>query len=285
MFEAFFTNPFIIMALVAGLGSSITSGIMGSFVVVKRIVFISGSIAHSVLGGMGFFLWLNRSWDITWITPIQGAVIAALIAAVLIGWIHLEYREREDTVIAALWASGMSVGVVFIALTPGYNVELANYLFGNILWVTRSDLMMLFWLDLVIISLVAIFRHQFLAICFDQQQATLQGIPVRAFYMLLLCLIALSVVLLIQIVGAILVISMLAIPAAIANSLTHRFSLMMVFAVLIGCFFTFIGMVLSYQLNWPPGATIALTASVFYVLSFILKRKEVTWHTNESKSF
>jgi len=271
MIEALFTHPFLYMALFAGFAASITSGIMGSFVVVKRIVFISGSIAHSVLGGMGFFLWLQRSFGIPWITPMQGAIVAAIISALLIGWIHMEYRQREDTVIAALWSTGMSIGVIFIALTPGYNVELMHYLFGNILWVTRADILTLLALDAIVIVLIALFRHQFLAICFDEQQAKLQNVPIKLFYLLLLCLIALSVVLLIQIVGAILVIAMLAIPAAIASNITHRFTIIMMLAVLIGCFFTLIGTAASYQLNWPPGATIALVAAVCYLLSFRFK--------------
>ncbi|NGX60359.1 MAG: Manganese transport system membrane protein MntB [Chlamydiae bacterium] len=268
MIEAFFTNSFLYMALLAGLAASITSGVMGSFVVIKRIVFVSGSIAHSVLGGMGLFLYLQRTFDISWLTPIQGAIVAAILSALLIGWIRLEYRQREDTVIAALWSTGMSLGVIFIALTPGYNVELMHYLFGNILWVTKRDVIMLFSLDVVVLILVALFRHQFLAICFDEQQARLQKVPVKFFYLLLLCLIALSVVLLIQVVGAILVIAMLAIPAAIASSFTHRFTKMMIYAVLIGCFFTILGTGASYQLNWPPGATIALVAAIFYLFSF-----------------
>lgn len=273
MIEALFTHPFLYMALLAGLAASITSGVIGSFVVAKRIVFISGSISHSVLGGMGFFLWLNRTYNISWLTPMQGAIVAAILSALLIGWVHLNYREREDTVIAALWSTGMSLGVIFIALTPGYNVELMHYLFGNILWVTRSDLIMLFSLDLIVIVIVALFRHQFITICFDEQQARLQNISVNFFYLLLLCLIALSVVLLIQVVGAILVISMLAIPAAIASNFTHRFGKMIILAVLVGGLICFIGTAASYQLNWPPGATIALAAALLYLLTFTLKRK------------
>ncbi len=260
------------MALLAGFAASVTSGVMGCFVVIKRIVFISGSIAHSVLGGMGLFLWIQRTYDIPWITPIQGAIVAAIASALLIGWIHLEYKQRQDTVIAALWSTGMSIGVIFIALTPGYNVELMHYLFGNILWVTKGDVWMLSILAVIVIIMVALFRHPFLAICFDDEQAKLQKIPVKFFYLLLLCLIALSVVLLIQVVGAILVIAMLAIPAAIASQMTHYFPKMVLLAVLIGCFFTLTGTLASYQLNWPPGATIALVAAVFYLLSFTKKR-------------
>ena len=268
-----FTNPFLQMALLAGCAASITSGIVGSYVVVKRIVFISGSIAHSVLGGMGFFLWLRRTYHIEWITPLQGALVAAILSAFLIGWIHLKYRQREDTVIAALWSTGMSVGVIFIALTPGYNVELMNFLFGNILWVTQEDLLILLTLDVIVLVIALLFHNRFLAICYDEQQAFLQGISVSSLYLLLLCLVAISIVLLIQVVGSILIITMLAIPAAIAGSFTHKLSIMMVLAVIIGCVFSILGIGLSYQLNWPPGATISLTAAAFYLLQLMVLKK------------
>jgi zinc transport system permease protein len=266
------TSPFFLMALFAGFAASITGGIIGSYVVVKRIVFISGSIAHSVLGGMGLCVWLRRTFEITWLNPLHGALFAAILSALLIGWIHLKYREREDTAIAALWSTGMSIGVVFIAITPGYNVEMMNFLFGNILWVSSGDLMMLLALAGIVIVTTAIFHRKFLAICFDEEQALLQAIPVNILYLLLLCLVAISVVLLIQVVGAILVISMLAIPAAIAGNFTHRLSVMMILAVILGCLFSGIGLVMSYQINWPPGATIALTSAVGYMISLVWGR-------------
>lgn len=266
-FHALSHNPFLFLALFAGLAASCASGIIGSYVVVKRIVSLSGSVAHSVLGGMGFFLWLRRiySWD--FLTPLYGALFAGILSALLMGWIHLKYREREDTVIAALWATGMSVGVIFIALTPGYNVELMNFLFGNILWVTQRDIHLLLVLDGLILTTVALCYRRFLAICFDETQACLQGLQVKTLYLLLLCLVAISVVLLIQVVGAILVIAMLAIPAAIAGTLTSRLSSMMGLAVVLGCLFTGAGMYTSYTLNWPPGATICLFSAVVYALS------------------
>ncbi len=263
------SNPLLPMVLLAGLAISITSGLIGSYVVVKRIVFISGSIAHSVLGGMGLFLWLRRTYDIAWLTPLAGALVAAVISAFLIGWIRMKYREREDTVIAALWSLGMAIGVIFVSLTPGYNVELIHFLFGNILWVTRADIQLLFSLDIVIIILILLFHRRFLALCFDEKQALLQKVPVQSLYFLLLVLIALSVVLLIQIVGAILVIAMLAIPAAIAGSFTHRLSTMMMLAIGVSAFLTTGGTLLAFELNWPPGATMALLASVLYMIHFI----------------
>lgn len=270
-----FTNPFLQTALLAGLAASIASGIIGSYVVVKRIVFISGSIAHSVLGGMGLFLWLRRTYDINWLTPLQGALLAALASALLIGWIHLKYRQREDTVIAALWSTGMAVGVIFVSMTPGFNVELMNFLFGNILWVSQGDLLALIALDLIVLGVNAFFHHSFVAICFDEEQATLQGLPVHALYLLLLCLVAISVVLLIQIVGAILVIAMLAIPAAIAGNYCHRLSSMMLIATLLNASFTLIGMASAYALNWPPGATIALTAALCYLVTLFTARAKL----------
>ena len=265
-------HTFLLMALFAGFAASITGGIVGSYVVVKRIVFISGSIAHSVLGGMGLCLWLKRVYGVTWVSPIQGALVAALISAFLIGWIHLKYRQREDTVIAAIWSTGMAIGVIFIALTPGYNVELTNFLFGNILWISHSDLWMLAGLDFVVLLTAFLFHRKFLAVCFDEDQAALQGMRVNAVYMTLLSLVAISTVILIQVVGAILVIAMLAIPAAIASQFTHRLAKMMTISVLLSCLFMAVGLMTSYQLNWPPGATISLIAALFYLGSLVIKR-------------
>ncbi len=262
-------NPFLPMALLAGCVAAVTSGIMGSYIVVKRIVFLSGSIAHSVLGGMGLFLWLKRVHGVTCITPLQGALVAAILSAFVIGWIHLRYREREDTVIAAIWSTGMAIGVIFISLTPGYNVELMNFLFGNILWVTKSDIYLLIGLDFLVILSTLLCYRKFLAVSFDEEQTALQGISVHGYYLFLLCLVAISVVVLIEVVGAILVITMLAIPAAIAGSWTKNLKKMMGIAVLLGCLFTGVGLGASFQLNWPPGATIALVAALFYIGNFL----------------
>ncbi|MES2122325.1 MAG: metal ABC transporter permease [Chlamydiota bacterium] len=262
-------NPFLFMALAAGCAASFASGIIGSFVVVKRIVSLSGSIAHSVLGGMGVFLWLKRTYGLDFLSPLQGALAAGILSAFAMGWIRLKYREREDTVIAAIWSTGMSIGVIFIALTPGYNVELLNFLFGNILWVTHSDIYLLLSLDVLIGAAVALFYRKFLAICFDEEQAHLQKLPVGRIYLLLLCLVAISVVLLIQVVGAILVITMLAIPAAIAATMTNHLAKMMLYATLLGVLFTLLGLFCSYELNWPPGATISLIAALGYSVNLL----------------
>lgn len=262
-------NSFLWMALLAGVAASINGGIIGSYVVTKRIVFISGSISHAVLGGMGLFLFLKRTYNLDFLSPMQGALLSALASAALLGWVHLKYKEREDSIIAATWATGMAIGVIFITFTPGYNVELMNFLFGNILWVTKADLWTIGCLDVVTLACTLLFYRRFQAICFDEEQAALQGIRVRSLYILLLCLIALSVVVLIQSVGAILVISMLTMPAAFASSITRKLSSMMLVATLAGAVFTCLGMYSSYELNWPPGATTTLIAAFFYALSLL----------------
>src|SRR5690242_14284518 len=121
---AVFENPFLQMALFGGLLASVSSGVIGSYVVVKRIAFIAGSIAHSVLGGMGFFLWMQRTYDLPYLHPMIGAFLGAIASALILGWVQLRYKQREDALIAALWSTGMAIGVIFIALTPGSNVEL-----------------------------------------------------------------------------------------------------------------------------------------------------------------
>lgn len=269
-FEALRTNPLIFSAVIAGLAASVVSGIIGSYVVVKRIVFISGSISHAVLAGIGLSLWLERGKGVTWISPLYGALVAAILSALIIGWIYLYYRQREDTVIAALWSIGMAIGILFISQTPGSNVELANLLVGNILWVSPQDLMILFGLDLIVLITVLFLHKKFLAICFDEEQARLQGVHVDALYMLLLMLISVAIVLLIQVVGIVLVMTMLTIPAAIANLFTTRLSWMMGLAVLFSAIFCLFGTTMSYYLDWPGGATIAFFAGIVYVVSLLL---------------
>ncbi|MEZ5315072.1 MAG: metal ABC transporter permease [Chlamydiales bacterium] len=273
--DALLTTPILQMALLAAIGSSFASGVIGSYVVVKRIVSISGSIAHSVLSGLGAALWLERVHGISWFSPFYGALMTAIISALIIGYVHLYYREREDAIIAMIWSTGMSLGVVFVSQVPGFNVELMNFLLGNVLWVTSWDLWMLGSLDLIILITVLIFHKKFLTLCFDEKQAELQGVPVVSLYLLLLVLIALTIVLLIHVVGIILVLSMLALPASIAGNFTYRFSRMMMIAVLLNIAFCLGGLAISYRLDWPVGATIALFSAIIYTLSLRFKKRLV----------
>ncbi len=266
-FDAILSNHLLLYALIAGLVASVVGGIIGSYVVVKRVAFISGSISHSVIGGLGFFLWLERTKDIAFASPLQGALLAGVLSAVIIGWVHLKYRQREDAVIAAIWSIGMAIGILFISQTPGYNVELTNFLVGNLLWVSPQDLVILSILDACVIVTCYLLHYRLLAICFDEDQARLQGLAVNRLYLLLLSLIAITVVLLMQVVGIILVMTMLTLPATIANLYTNKLSRMMGISILLSMAFCFVGMLLSFHLDWPAGATIALVAGICYGLA------------------
>jgi zinc transport system permease protein len=257
-------QSFMQNAVIIGLLASVACGVMGTYVVVRRIVFISGGISHTVLGGMGIAYYYGYN-------PIHGAVVAALVAALVIGFVSLHYHQYEDTLIGALWAVGMAVGVLFIYKTPGYNVDLMSYLFGNILMVKAESVRLLAYLDALIIVAVLLFYKRFLAVCFDEEYSQLQGIGVVSTYLLLLCLIALTVVILIQVVGIILVIALLTLPAATARYYTHNLVQMMVLASILGTVFTTSGLIVSYQPNLPAGATIIVIAGMAYLLATILK--------------
>lgn len=260
--QALPNHTFLQNALLAGILASIGCGMMGTYVVVKRIGFLAGGIAHAVLGGMGIAYYFGRS-------PLGGALGAALLAALIIGWVNLRGQEHEDTLIAALWSLGMAIGILFISQTPGYNVDLMSYLFGNILMVPCADLFLMSGVDAVIVLSVLLFRKQFVAVAFDEEFAEVRGVNVTFFY-LLLCLVALTVVLLIQVVGLILVIALLTLPAAIAAQYVRSVGRMMWVAMGLGAMFTTMGLALSYEPNLPAGPSIILLAGATYLLSTLV---------------
>lgn len=266
-FYSLLNHAFLQNAIIAGILASIVCGITGTFVIIKRITFISGGIAHTVLGGIGIAYYLG-------IEPLIGAFVFAILAAVIIGLIKLKGAQHEDTVIGALWAVGMALGLIFMYLTPGYKSDLMTYLFGNILLVTRSDLWVLLILNLVIIGSIFVFYRQFIAIAFDEKYARISGLKVNLLYIFLLILIALTIVVLIQIVGIILVIALLTLPAAIAFLFSRSPATMMLIAAVLGIIFTGSGIVLSYSANLPTGATIIILSGIAYFISLFLKRKK-----------
>ena len=263
--EVVSSQSFMQNAIAGGILASVACGAIGSYVVVKRISYLAGGIAHAVLGGMGIAYYLGRS-------PIEGAFVSALVFAFILGWVSLRMQQQEDTIIGALWAGGMAVGVLFISQTPGYNVDLMSFLFGNILMIAPEDLYWIAGLDLLILVIVFLFYKQFISVSFDEEFARLRGIPVERFYLLFLSLVALTVVILIQIVGLILVIALLTLPAAIAGLYVRSLNLMMILAALFGMIFTTGGLALSYQPDLPPGPTIILLAGTFYLISLIFNR-------------
>ena len=258
-------HAFLQTAVIAGLLASLGCGVVGTYVVVKRIAFLAGGIAHSVLGGMGAALYYG-------VDPLAGALAAAVIAALLIGGIRLTWKVQEDTLIGALWAIGMAVGILFISQTPGYQTDLMSYLFGNILLVAPESIWFMAGLDGVLLLVVGAFHRQFLAVTFDEEFARLRGVPVGFFYLLLLVLVAVTVVLLIQVVGLILVLALLTLPAAVAGHYTHSLGRIMLLATAIGATVTVLGLALSYAPDLPAGPTIILLAGAVYVVSAILSR-------------
>jgi len=247
-------------ALIAGGLASVACGIVGAYVVVKRIVFISGGISHSAFGGIGLGYLLG-------IDPILGALFFTLASALGIGVISKRTKQREDTAIGILWAVSMALGVIFTGLSRGYPPDPSSVLFGGILTVPRSEIAVMLILDVLIVSIVLLLYKELLAVCFDEEFATVVGIPTERLYFALLSLIALTVVMLIRVAGIILTIALLTIPAAISGELTHDLRKMMMLSILLGFSFIVSGLWLSYVLNFASGATIVLVCGSAFLFS------------------
>jgi len=263
--------PFLQNALLTGILASVACGVIGTYIVVRRISYIADGIAHTVLGGMGAALYLHKVHHWHGVIPIYGALVSAVIAAAIIGLVSLWAKQREDTVISALWAVGMAVGIVFISLTPGYNEDLIGYLFGSILMVSSHDLWMLAGLDAVIVVVGLMFYNQFVAVCFDQEFARLRGVQVELFYLLLLGLAALTVVILATVVGIVMVIALLTLPVGIAALFSTSMWRMMTISTILCALFTTSGLVLSYGPDYPAGATTIIIAGAAYLGAVTVK--------------
>ena len=244
---------FIQNALISGVLISIAAGIIGSLVVVNKITFLTGGIAHSSYGGIGLAIYLG-------IPVLFGATVFAVITAILIAIITLKNRTRIDAIIGMMWASGMAIGIIFVDLTPGYNVDLMSYLFGSIIAVSAEDIQYMTVLDIFIIGIVVYFYKEILAVSYDSEFATLRGINVKFFYTLILILAALCVVAAIKAVGLILVIALLTIPTYLAETFASKLSSMMILSSILATIFTILGLVVSYSYDISSGASIIMVA-------------------------
>jgi zinc transport system permease protein len=263
--------PFLQYALLAGILASVACGIIGTYIVVRRISYIADGIAHTVLGGMGAALYFQKVYHWQGVMPLHGALVTAVVAAIIIGLVSLWAKQREDTIISALWAVGMAIGIVFISRTPGYSEDLMGYLFGNILMVSSSDLWMLAGLDAIIVVLGLLFYNQFVAVCFDDEFARLRGVRVELFYLLLLCLAALTVVVLSTVVGIVMVIALLTLPIGIAGLFSTTMWRMMLISSILCAVFTTSGLALSYAPDYPAGATTIILAGAAYLVATTIK--------------
>jgi len=247
-------------ALIAGLLASVICGVMGTMVVVNRIVFLSGGIAHAAFGGIGLAFFFG--WPYL-VGTIGFSVIAALVMAI----ITLKAKHRADTIIGVIWAIGMAIGILLLDLTPGYNVDLMSYLFGSILTVPDTDIWMMVGVAAVIFGVVTYFYNDYLALSYDEEFAQIRGVRVNTLYVLMIVMLALGVVMIIQVVGLILVIALMTIPPYIAERYSKSLLNMMVLSSVLSALFTVIGLWLSYVFNLTSGASIIIVAGVGFLLS------------------
>ena len=270
-FDALGRYGFLQVAVAGGLLASLACGVVGSYVVARRITYIAGGIAHCVLGGIGAACYIRQVYDWPWLEPIYGAVVAALAAAIVIGLVSLRAKQWEDTIIGALWAVGMAVGVLFVALTPGYSQDLVAYLFGDIQLIRPVDLWVIAVLNVIVLVVGLGFYRQFVAVCFDEEFARTRGLNVEAYYILLLCLTALTVVLLVKVVGIVMVIALLTLPVAVAGTFAKRLWQVMALATLLSAAFVTTGFAISYSPELPTGPITIILAGAVYLLVIIAK--------------
>ncbi|MBQ6904558.1 MAG: metal ABC transporter permease [Spirochaetia bacterium] len=267
--------PFIRYALFAGLLSSIAFGMIGSYVVIKRMSYIVGAVSHVALGGIGAVILLNEKLGLAF-SPIIGALVASVLAAVVISLVELYSQERSDSVIGAVWALGMALGIVCIALSSGY-ADPMSYLFGNILLISHSDLITIMLLDLVVIFIVIRYYHVLKATAFDETFAIVRGINTVFLNVLLNILIAITVVLMVSLVGVVMSIAFLTIPAAAASLVVRRLSHIMTLGAILCAIFSSSGLFLSYTFDLPTGAVTIILSGIVY-LALALCSKAIVRH-------
>lgn len=244
-------------ALLGSLLTAIACGIVGTYVVARRLVFISGGITHASFGGLGlgFFLGTN---------PVLMALVFSVLSALGVEWVSKTQNVREDSAIAAVWSLGMALGVLFIFLTPGYSPNLSAYLFGNILTISTADIIWIAILAVVLLLLVSLFLREMIYVAFDNSFAKTQGLPVKFIEYMMMFFIAVTIVLSIRLVGIMLLMSLLTLPQMVANQFTSDFRKIMYSSIVIGFLACVIGLFLSYYINIPSGAFIILVLTVLF---------------------
>lgn len=257
-----FVQRIVLVALLAALAA----GMMGSLVVARRTTYLAAAIAHCTLGGIGAAAYLSSRYGLGWCTPMLGATVSAILAALAIGLLSLGRREREDTIIGAVWTVGMAVGLLLLAHTPGYVGDPLAYVFGDILLISRHDVPRSLLVDGVILLVLAAGWRPILAVSFDPDFAALRGIRAARWHLLLLVLTALCVVVLVKLVGIVLAIALLTLPGAIAGRFTRTLGGMMAAASAVAMLASIAGLAISYLRDLPAGPTIVIVAAGLYLL-------------------
>lgn len=265
----FFQNAFF-----ASILASISCGIIGTYIVSRRIVFVGGGITHASFGGIGigYFIGIN---------PIIGALFFSVLSALGIEYFTKKADLRNDSVIAMLWSLGMAIGIIFLYLSPGYTPNLTTFLFGSIMTIDVIDMFILLGLSAFLIMFFAVFYRLILFVSFDEQFAQTRKAPVTFINYLMISLVALTVVLNIKIAGIILIMALLTIPQNAVNLFTRQFNKMIYYSILIGFIGSFSGLIISYFMNIPSGATIIFSLFVIYIFlllyrSFLIRLKRST---------
>lgn len=272
MFELF-QYQFFINALLASFFSALTCGFIGTYIVSRRIVFISGGISHTSFGGVGIGYYLG-------IPPLLGAAGFSILSAIVIETLSRKSELREDSLIGMMWSFGMAVGIIFVFITPGYAADLMSYLFGSILTVSKQEIHLMAALAAVIIIFFSVLFKEILFVAFDEDYARTQGIPTRTINYILISLVALTIVINIRVVGIIMVISMLTIPQATANLLTRDFKQMMFFSSLFAFLASVSGLVFSYVMNIPSGAAIIFFSIAIFIVMKTIMSLIMKWKIN-----
>ncbi len=252
-------------ALIAGLLASVICGIMGTLVVVNRIVFLSGGIAHAAFGGIGLAFFFGWHY-------IVGTIGFSLLAAVVMAAITLKAKHRADTIIGVIWAIGMAIGIILLDLTPGYNVDLMSYLFGSLLTVPDSDIWMMLCVGLAIVGIIFYFYNDYLALSYDEEFAQIRGVRVKSLYFLMIVMLAVGIVMIIQVVGLILVIALLTIPPYIAERYSTSLPKMMIISSILSAIFTVTGLWFSFVFDLTSGASIIAVAGIGFLISLGIER-------------
>lgn len=248
-------------ALIGSLLTAIACGMVGTYIVARRLVFISGGITHASFGGLGLGFYLGTN-------PIVMAMLFSILSAFGVEWASRTQNLREDSAIAGIWSLGMALGVIFIFLTPGYAPNLSAYLFGNILTISTTDIVWIAGLVVALVAVFGLFLREIVYVAFDRDFALTQGLPVRTVEYAMMCFIALTIVLSIRLVGIMLLMSLLTLPQVTVNLFTSDFRRIMIGSVGIGFAGCVCGLLLSYWLNVPSGAFIIL----FLVLLFLVAK-------------
>lgn len=277
MLKAVIEYQFLQNALITCVLASLVCGIIGVIIVEKKLIMMSGGIAHTSYGGIGLGYLMGFE-------PIIGAFIFSVCAALGIGFIKRRGGTHSDVVIALFWSLGMALGILFIALMPGYPPNISSYLFGNILSVTRLDVYLMIIISFIVLIVIGILFNNWKAYLFDEEFASIIGIRTAFLDYLLLILIAMTVVVLIHAVGIILVLAMLTAPAATASLFSEKLNSRIIYSVAIGCIFCTTGLWISYRLNIASGATIVILSVICYLLSYTIRSKFIKVKTNKKNS-